>query len=87
MTVLQMPRDRCVVCGKAIPKGRGICDECQAEQDVTVELDIVPLTVETAIRFGDGRVKLLHAIRYLERTHYDLDAIEVMEELIFEQSN
>jgi hypothetical protein len=36
------------------------------DDDIQIEIDIAPLTVESAIRFAIGRKLLRDAIRYLE---------------------
>ena len=51
-------------------------------EDVKIEHDIVPLTVESARRFGIGRRLLEHAIRYLEQRYgsQEAAAIELLKE-------
>ena len=56
--------------------------EMTDDDDIQVELDIVPLTVESARRFGIGRRLLEHAMRYLEQRYgsQEAAAIELLKE-------
>lgn len=53
------------------------------DDDIQIEIDIVPLTVESAIRFAIGRKLLRDTIRYLEEKYgrsQEAEAIELLEE-------
>jgi hypothetical protein len=53
--------DEILACFKALPKGMEI-----GKDNLRIDYNIYPLTVESAIRFGIGRRMLTHAIRHLQ---------------------